>query len=181
MFWTLLFHTFARTLCFHALFYTVFWTLRWFIGRNRYFHVLFCLDYMKVNLATWKRENKNGFGLCSDAEPYVFTIILISKFPKPCVFSVVLARFGLAAAQWIAARAAEFSRKACKKIGFWKHEQEKTCENTGFCTRDSPRPRFFLHILVGKKSFHKTFLVHLPFRGASWTPPQLGQKSSVSY
>ena len=60
---------------------------------------------------TWK---KTGFWLCSDAEPCVFTIILISMFPKPCVFAVVLARFGLAAAQWIAARAADFSRKACK-------------------------------------------------------------------
>ena len=128
-----------------------------------------------------KTREKTGFGLCSDAEPCVFTIILISKFPKPCVFAVVLARFGLAAAQWIAARAADFFSKSMQEIGSWKHKQEKARENTGFCTRDSPRPRFFLHILVAKKSFHKTFLVHLPFRGASWTPPQLGQKSSVSY
>ena len=56
-----------------------------------------------------KTREKTGFGLCSDAEPFVFTIILISKFLKPYVFAVVLARFGLAAAQWIAARAAEFS------------------------------------------------------------------------
>ena len=65
-----------------------------------------------------KEREKTGFGLCSDAELCVFTIILISKFPKPCVFAVVLARFGLAAAQWIDARAADFSRKACKKLGF---------------------------------------------------------------
>ena len=56
-----------------------------------------------------KTREKTGFGLCSDAEPCVFTIILISKFPKPCVFAVVLARFGLAVAQWIAAWAATFS------------------------------------------------------------------------
>ena len=93
-------------------------------------------------------------------------------FPKPGVFAIVLARFGFAAAQWIAARAADFSRKACKKLG----SAEKTRENTGFCTRDSSRLLFFLHILVAKESFHKTFLVHLPFRGATWTPPQLGQK-----
>ena len=51
-------------------------------------------------------SEKMGFGHCSAAEPFVFTIMLISMFPKPNVFAVVLARFGLAVAQWIAAWAA---------------------------------------------------------------------------
>ena len=59
-----------------------------------------------------KTKEKTGFGHCSDAEPCVFTIILIGMFPKPHVFAVVLARFGLAVAQWIAAWAAEISREA---------------------------------------------------------------------
>ena len=46
------------------------------------------------DMKTWK---KTGFWPCSDAEPCVFTIILISMFPKPCVFSVGLARCALAA------------------------------------------------------------------------------------
>ena len=59
-----------------------------------------------------KTREQTGFGLCSDAEPCVFTICLISLFPKPCVFAVSLTRFGLAAARWIAAEAADFYRKA---------------------------------------------------------------------
>ena len=78
-----------------------------------------------------KTREKTGFGLCSDAEPCVFTIFLINMFPKPCVFAVVLARFGLAAAQWIAARAAEFSRKACKKIGFGNMSKKKHVKTQG--------------------------------------------------
>jgi len=97
-----------------------------------------------------KTCEKTGFGHCSDAEPCVFTIISISMFPKPCVFAVVLARFGLAVAQWIAAGAADFSWKACKKTGFWKHGQEKQRENTGFCTRELSKPRFLQHFIVGK-------------------------------
>ena len=46
-------------------------------------------------------------GPCSDAEPCVFTFILMTMFPKPGVFAVVLARFSLAVAQWIAAWAAD--------------------------------------------------------------------------
>ena len=55
-----------------------------------------------------------GFGHCSDAEPCVFTIILSSMFPTPDVFAVVLARFGLAVAQWIAAGAADVTRNKLK-------------------------------------------------------------------
>ena len=122
-----------------------------------------------------KTSETMGFGHCSDAEPCISTIILISMFPKPNVFAVVLARFGLAVAQWIAAWAANFFKKTEKNIGFWKCGQQNARENTGFCTRDSPRPRFFPHILVAKKNSHETFLVHPPFRGSS-CPPQLGQK-----
>ena len=79
-------------------------------------------------MKTWE---KTGFGLCSDAEPCVFTIFLISMFPKPCVFAVVLARFGLAAAQWIAARAADFYRKACKKLGSGNMSKKKHVTTQG--------------------------------------------------
>ena len=122
-----------------------------------------------------KTLEKTGVVLGSDAEPCVFTIMLISKFPKPGVWAVVLARFGLAAAQWIAARAAEFSRKAFKKSGFGNMSKKKHVKTQG----SAPGTRqdlVFPAILVARKSLHKTFLVHLPFRGASWTPPQRGNK-----
>ena len=125
-----------------------------------------------------KTREKTGFGLCSDAEPCVFMIILISKFPKPCVFAVVLARCGVAAAQWIAARAAVFFSKCMQKMGFWKHEQEKTCENTGFCTRQdlgfsciflSPRIAFirlswFICLSEGPPGLPPSWARNRPFR-----------------
>ena len=83
MCWTLLFHNFARTLCFHALFHTVFWTIRWFIVKNRYFHVLFCLDYMKVNLATWKREKKRGLGSAPMQNPVFLQSFWSASFQNP--------------------------------------------------------------------------------------------------
>ena len=62
-------------------------------------------------MKTWK---KTGFWPCSDAEPCVFTIILINGFPKPYVFSVGFHEYGLAAVQWIAAPAAFFLEKHVK-------------------------------------------------------------------
>ena len=55
-----------------------------------------------------KTCENTGSGLCSDADPCVFRIISISMIPNPCVFAVVLARFGVAVAQWIAAWAVDF-------------------------------------------------------------------------
>jgi len=48
----MIFHDFAKTLHFHVTFFVVFGQIRCFLVKNQYFHVLFCLDYMKVNLAT---------------------------------------------------------------------------------------------------------------------------------
>ena len=48
-----------------------------------------------------KMLETNGFGYCSDAEAFVFTVIFISMFPTINVFAVVLA-----------AQAAEFPRKS---------------------------------------------------------------------
>ena len=90
-----------------------------------------------------KTCGKTGFGHCSDAEPYVFTFILISMFPTPCVFAVVLDRFGLAVAQWIAALAADFKRNELKNIRFWKHPQQNVRKNVGFCVGKSPEPVSF--------------------------------------
>ena len=78
-----------------------------------------------------KTREETGFGLCYDAEPCVFTIMLISEFPKPYVFAVVLTRFCLATAQWIAARAADFSRKACKKLGSGNMSKKKHMKTQG--------------------------------------------------
>ena len=79
-------------------------------------------------MKTWK---KTGFWLCSDAEPCVFTIILINGFPKPCVFSVGFHEYGLAAVQWIAAPAADFSRKACKNWGSGNMRKKKHVKTQG--------------------------------------------------
>jgi hypothetical protein len=46
-------------------------------------------------------------------------------FPKPCVFSVGFHEYGLAAVQWIAAPAADFSRKACKNWGSGNMRKKK--------------------------------------------------------
>ena len=59
-----------------------------------------------------------GSGHCSDAEPNVFIVILNCMFPTPCVFAVVLARFGLAVAQWVAAYAADLFEMNEKTWGF---------------------------------------------------------------
>ena len=126
--------------------------------------------------SSWRQEyaGKNKFWRVSGAEPCVFTCFFLLMFPKPSVFAVALARFGLAAAQWIAAQAADFSRKACKKLGFGNMSKKKHVKSQGSAPGTRQDLVFFLHILVAKKSFHKTFLVHLPFRGASWTPPPAG-------
>jgi hypothetical protein len=79
-------------------------------------------DSQSSGMKTWE---KTGFGHCSDAEPCVFTITLISMFPKPCVFSVGFHEYGLAAVQWIAAPAADFSRKACKNWGSGNMRKKK--------------------------------------------------------
>ena len=58
-------------------------------------------------------------------------MVLSNQFPKPCVFAVVLAWFGLAVAQWIAAWTADFSRKACKKWGFGNMDKKKHVKTHG--------------------------------------------------
>ena len=145
----MIFHDFARTLYFHVTFFVVFGQFRCFLVKTRYIHVLF-ISLIWKSILRHENVEKTGFWFCSDAEPCVFTISLINGFSKPCVFSIGFHEYGFAAVQWIAAPAADFSRKACKNWGFWKHAQEKACENTGFCTRDSPEPLFLQHILVGK-------------------------------
>ena len=121
-----------------------------------------------------------GFGHCSDAEPYVFTITLISMFPEPCVFAVVLARFGLAAAQWIADRAAEFSRKACKIWGFGNMNKKKHVKTQGSapgtrqdlvfsCIFLSPRRAFirlswFICLSEGRPGLPPSWARNRPFR-----------------
>ena len=67
------------------------------------------------------------------------------------------------------------------KIGFWKHGQEKTHENTWFCTREPSKPRFLQHFLVAKMSSLRILLVRLPFRGASWALPSPATKSPFPY
>ena len=78
-----------------------------------------------------KKQEKTGFGHCSDAEPCVFTFTLISMFPKPCVFSVGFHEYGLAAVQWSAAPAADFSRKACKNWGSGNMRKKKHVKTQG--------------------------------------------------
>ena len=88
--------------------------------------------------------------------------------------------FWIAVAQWIAARAAEFSRKAYKNLDFGNMIKKKHVKTQGSAPGTRQDLVFFPHILVAKKSCHKTFLVHLPFRGASWPPPSSwATKSSV--
>ena len=69
---------------------------------------------MEALLGDKNMQEKTRSWRVPGAEPCVFTIFLISMFPKPFVFAVVLARFGLAAAQWIAAPTADFLGKTCK-------------------------------------------------------------------
>ena len=72
--------------------------------------------------------------------------------PKPYVFTVVLARFGLAVAQWIATWAASFIRNERKNTGYWKHAQQHSRKNWGFCIG---KPR----ILVAETNAHIIFWV----------------------
>ena len=127
-----------------------------------------------------KTLEKTGFGLCSDAEPCVFTTFLISMFPKPCVFAVVLARFGLAAAQWIAARAADFSRKACKKLGSGNMSKKKHTKTQGSAPGTRQNLVFYCIFLSVSKtpmevSRYICSLGAVP--GASWTARAFGELS----
>ena len=63
-----------------------------------------------------------GLGLALMQNPVFVTINSIRMFPKPCVFAIVLARFGLAVAQWIAAWAAnllETHKKKHRVLEIW--------------------------------------------------------------
>ena len=113
-------------------------------------------------MKTWK---KTGFGLCSDAEPCVFTIVLISKFPKPYVFAVVLARFGLAVAQWIAAGAAYFSWRACKKRGFGNMDKKNIVKTQGSAPGNC-RNLVFYSILLSVSKTPMEFSRFICFLGA---------------
>ena len=96
-------------------------------------------------MKTW---GKTGFGLCSDAEPCVFTISLISTFPKPCVFAVVLVRFGLAVAQAIVALAADFTRNERKTLGFGNLRNKMFVKTLVSASGSRQNLFLFLHILV---------------------------------
>ena len=128
-----------------------------------------------------KTREKTGFGLCSDAEPCVFTIILISKFPTPCVFAVVLARFGLAAAQWIAAWAATFSRKACKKFGFGNMSKKKHVKTQGSAPGTRQDLVFSCIFLSPRRAFIRLSWFICLSEGPPGLPPSWATKSSFSY
>ena len=117
-----------------------------------------------------KTLKKTGFWPCSDAEPCVFTIILINGFPKPCVFSVGFHEYGLAAVQWIAAPAADFSRKACKNWGSGNMRKKKHVKTQG----SAPGNRRNLVFCSTFLSVNKTpmgFSRFICFLGAVLGPP----------
>ena len=123
-----------------------------------------------------KTCEKTGFGLCSGAEPYVFTIILISMFPKPCVFAVVLARFGLAVAQWIAAWAATFSWKASNKLGFENMDKKKHVKTPGSAPGNR-RNLVFCSTFLSVSKTPMEFSRFICFLGAVLGPPLSGPQN----
>ena len=126
-----------------------------------------------------KTCEKTGFGHCSDAEPCVFTIISISMFPKPCVFAVVLARFGLAVPQWIAAEAANFSWKACKKQGFGNMDKKNNVKTQGSAPGNC-RNLVFYSILLSVSKTPMEFSRFICFLGAVLgLPPYPGYRIVV--
>ena len=97
-----------------------------------------------------------GSGHCSDAEPYVFTVILSCMFPTPCVFGVVLARFGLAVAQRIGAWAADLF-KTNEKMQASRNMCNKMPGNIKASASGSPQDFIFPHTLLAETSAHRTF------------------------
>ncbi len=129
------------------------------------------------DMKTWK---KTGLWPCSDAEPCVFTIILINGFPKPCVFSVGFHEYGLAAVQWIAAPAADFSQKACKNWGSGNMRKKKHVKTQGSAPGTLQNLVFYSTFLSVSKtpmevSRYICSLGAVP--GASWTARAFGELS----
>ena len=129
------------------------------------------------DMKTWK---KTGFWPCSDAEPCVFTISLINGFPKPCVFSIGFHEYGLAAVQWIAAPAADFSRKACKNWGSGNMRKKKHVKTQGSAPGTLQNLVFYSTFLSVSKtpmevSRYICSLGAVP--GASWTARAFGELS----
>ena len=124
-------------------------------------------------MKTWE---KTGFGHCSDAEPCVFTITLISMFPKPCVFSVGFHEYGLAAVQWIAAPAADFSRKACKNWGSGNMRKKKHVKTQGSAPGTLQNLVFYSTFLSVSKT-PMDFSRFICFLGAVLGPPLSGPQN----
>ena len=103
---------------------------------------------------------------------HVFAVILTRMFPTPCVFAVVQARFGLAVAQWIAAWTADFFETKLKTQGFGNMRNKIFVKTPGSASGRRQDPVFF----HAEKNARNIFWVHLPSRGASWGPAQLGQQ-----
>ena len=110
--------------------------------------------------------------------PVFFTIILINRFPKPCVFSVGLNEYGLAAVQWIAAPAADFSQKACKNWGSGNMRKKKHVKTQGSAPGTLQNLVFYSTFLSVSKtpmevSRYICSLGAVP--GASWTARAFGE------
>ena len=63
-----------------------------------------------------------------------------------------------------------FFSKSMQKMGFWKHGQEKPCENTGFCAREPSKPHFYRTFLSVSKTPIE-FSRFICFLGAVLGPP----------
>ena len=119
---------------------------------------------------------KNGVGHCSDAEPRVFTLTLISMFPKPYVFSVGFHEYGLAAVQWTAAPAADFSRKACKNLGSGNMRKKKHVKTQGSAPGTLQNLVFYSTFLSVSKT-PMEFSRFICFLGAVLGPPLSGPQN----
>ena len=167
------FHDVAKPRVFMFFFAPYFWR---FVDLSLKLCTFMCFFFglcegQSSGMKTWE---KTTFGHSSDAEPCVFTIILIRMFPKPCVFAVVLTRFGLAVAQWVHAWVADFSRKACKKLGFGNMDKKKHVKTQG--SAPGHRRNFVFYSIF--LSVSKTPMEFWVVRAPRWAPPQPGPKSS---
>ena len=122
---------------------------------------------------TWKNT---GFWFCSDAEPCVFTISLINGFSIPCFFSIGFHEYGLAAVQWIAAPAADFSRKACKNLGSGNMRKKKHVKTQGSAPGTLQNLVFYSTFLSVSKT-PMDFSRFICFLGAVLGPPLSGPQN----
>ena len=110
----MIFHDFGKTSCFHAPFCVIFWQFRYFLEKNRYFHVHFCEMHSHIKLRTRIHRKKRGLRTLPTQNPRFLRLFQTATFQNPVFLQSFWLDLVSPRPAWIAAWAAFFLEMPAK-------------------------------------------------------------------